>query len=150
MKAIIEATQTKITEITAFNYVDENWGQLDYYSQHPPVKWPCALIDIQAMKYSNIGMDKTATPQNRQMGEFLLEIRVANLKLSNTSARAPQAQRANAHSIWDLIEEIHQKIQGFSPIPMCGKLIRVGMNKVDHDDGVQEYSIIYSGTMNNI
>ena len=43
---LLDSIKTKISEISEIKYIDENWGQLDYYSAHPPVQWPCCLIDI--------------------------------------------------------------------------------------------------------
>lgn len=150
MKEIIENTQELLKIIPEAQYVDENWGQLDYYSPNFPVKWPCILIDVNNAVYSNVGMDKTATPMNRQMASYTLEIRIANVKLTKTSARAPQTQRDQARSIWVLIEEVHKKMQGFAPTSMCGKLIRLSTSRVAREDGVQEYVVLYSGSNNNV
>lgn len=150
MKSVIESIQTKLAAVAALKYIDEDWGQLDYYSPNFPVKWPCVLIDLPNDDFSDIGMDKTAVPQNRQMAEGLVSITVANMKLTNTSGRAPQLQKDQAWSIWDLIEDIHEQLQGFRPDAKCGKLIRRARRRVKRDDGVQEYTIIYSYSMNNV
>lgn len=150
MKAIIAAAQAHLTTIAAIKFVDENTGQLDFYSPNHPVKWPCALIDVVNAKYSNIGIDRLAVPQNRQMGEFTLEIRIADVKLTNTSAMAPQQQQNQARSIWDIIEDVHAIFQGFRPTEMCGKLIRTGINRVAREDGIQEYVLMYSGDVQNV
>lgn len=150
MKAIINATQTILSTVTGLKYVDENWGQLDYYSPNPPVQFPCGLIDIINSTFSNIGMDKTANPMNRQMNSFNLEIRIADYKLTNSSGRAPQPQKDNARHIFDLIEDIHTKLQGFRPTTMCGKLVRISQTRVMREDGIREYVIIYSGDIQNV
>lgn len=150
MISIIEKVQIQLATISSLAYVDENWGQLDHYTPNFPVKWPCALIDVSNAGFSNIGIDKTTEPMNRQEGTFHLEIRIANLKLSNTSHRAPQSQKDKAHSIWIEVEEVHKKIQGFEPTEACGKLIRVGLERVRRDDGVQEYVMTYSGSIYNV
>jgi hypothetical protein len=150
MKEIINAAQLKLGEIASIKFVDENTGQLDFYSPNPPVKFPCGLIDIVNTKFSNIGIDNTATPQNRQMGDFTLEIRIANLKLTNSSGMAPTPQQERARSIWDIIAEVHVKFQGFRPTTMCGKLIRTGINRVTREDGIQEYILLYSGDVQNV
>lgn len=149
MKEVIVATQAKLITLSAAKYVDENWGQLDYYSPNPPVQWPCILIDVSGIQFSNIGRDRSATPENRQQGEYNLELRIANLKLTNTSGRAPATQQAQARSIWDLVEEVHEMIQGFEPGAKFGKLIRTGMTRVAREDGVQEYAVYYRGKVDN-
>ena len=150
MKALIEAVQNLLEPTPGIKYVDENWGQLDYYSPNFPVQWPCILIDINSAQFSNIGMDKQLKPVNRQMSEYTLELRIANLKLTKTSAKSPQSQKDFARSIWTLIEEVHELVQGFEPDENCGKLIRTGISRVPREDGVQEYAVMYSGTMNNV
>ncbi|WP_234369146.1 hypothetical protein [Brumimicrobium mesophilum] len=138
------------TEVPAAKYVDENWGQLDYYSPNFPVQWPCILIDVNAANFTNIGKDRSATPENRQMGEFSLELRIANLKLTNTSYQAPTTQKTQARSIWTLIDEVHKVVQGFEPDVMFGKLIRTGWRRVPREDGVQEYAVYYRGKADNV
>ena len=39
MKALLEKIQQKVSEITELKYIDENWGQLDYYSPNMPVQY---------------------------------------------------------------------------------------------------------------
>ena len=109
-EAVIRNIQAKLTPVVGLNHVDEDWGQLDDYSPNFPVQWPCALIDTPLINFSNLGMDRTQTPRNRQMSDGIVSITVANLKLNNTSGRAPKFQKDNAWSIWSLINKIHQEL----------------------------------------
>jgi len=144
MKVVIDNVRTLLSTISELKYVDENTGQLDNYSPNFPVKWPCALIDIQSDIYTNKGRNPTKSPVNRQMSNFVLEIRIANLKLTNTSSRAPITQRDQAESIWTIIDAVHEKIQGYSPDPTISSFIRTARNRVMRDDGVQVYVITYT------
>ena len=54
MKALLEKIQEKLSEVEGLKYIDENWGQLDYYSPNMPVQYPCVLIDIGQVQYSNL------------------------------------------------------------------------------------------------
>lgn len=150
MEIIIQNIQTRLSEVAELKYIDEDWGQLDYYSPNFPVKWPCTLIDVPSANFSNLGTDKKATPINRQNAGATLSITVANMKLSNTSLHAPQTQKDNAWSVHGLIEKIHGKLQGFMPKENAGKLIRTGLERVKRDDGVQEYNISYSFDLYNV
>ncbi|WP_190304354.1 hypothetical protein, partial [Flavobacterium branchiophilum] len=100
MKQVLENILNKLSEVTELKYIDENWGQLDYYSPNMPVKWPCCLIDISDVNYSNLGVDRNAVPQNRQLGKATVKLTLANLKLTNTSMQAPQTQKDQAWLIW--------------------------------------------------
>lgn len=150
MITILQAIQEEIKKVPGMNYVDEDWGQLDYYSPNFPVQWPCALIDTASEQYSNVGRSIKETPVNRQMGDVLISITIANLKITNTSGMAPQLQKDNAWSIHALKEEVHKVIQGFKPAENAGALIRVSGNRVKRDDGVQEYTVRYSMGVTNV
>ena len=141
---LIKETTAILSTIPGLNYVDENTGQLDSYSPNFPVKWPCSLIDVSNADFTDIGSNKTANPINRQMGTVDLEIRVANLKLTNTSGAAPANQVQPAQSIHEIIQLIHEKIHGTRIISASGKAMRKKLQRVKRDDGVQEYIIIYS------
>lgn len=146
MKEIIRSIQDILQEeVPGLLHVDEDTGQLDYYSTNFPVKFPCGLIDITSVVYSDIIKSRRQEPVNLlQMGEASTTITIANQKLTNTSGFAPISQKDNAWSIYDLIEEVHTKLQGFNPTENCGALIRKSLNKIKRDDGVQEFAIVYS------
>mgnify|MGYP000935226070 CR=1 FL=1 len=150
MKQIILNIQSRLDSIPELNYVDEDWGQLDYYSPNFPVQWPCVLIDVPNASFSEIGKDRKAIPFQRQQAVIEFSFTVANLKLTNTSSQAPLSQKNNGWSIWDLIEDVHKKLQGFRPEGCSGVLIRTGSVRVKRDDGVQEYTITYNCGLNDV
>lgn len=150
MKELIQNTQERIAEVSELRYIDENWGQLDHYSPNMPVQWPCALIDVNNGRYSDIGRDNSKDPVNRQMGGIRVEIRIANLRMGNTSMQAPQSQKDLTWSIWDVIDDVHKKLHGFSPLGNCTGLIRESHARVIREDGVQEYAVIYSAELNDV
>ena len=150
MQTFLEAIQTKIATIPAFKYIDEDWGQMDSYSPNPPTQFPCALIDITNMNFSNIGKDNSANPINRQLGDGTVTFIVANVKLSNTSYRAPQSQKNNAWSIWTVIDDLHKAVHGWKPLSESGALMRTGLKRIRRDDGIQEYQITYTIGFANI
>ena|SRR5690606_35402905 len=144
MKTIIAEIQSRLVGNSNIKYVDENWGQLDYYSPNFPVKWPCVLIDIADARFSDIGRDNSKVPAARQIGSLVIELRIANLRLTNTSGQAPRLQQLQARSIHDLIEEVHATLHDWSPVDHCTKLVRQSQTRVKRDDGVQEYAVRYS------
>ena len=153
---MIEIIQSCTSELDALvtdnhlKYVDEDWGQLDDYSPNFPVKWPCALINVEAAEYSNIGRNNQGIPANKQIADYRMIVTVANMKLSNSSSKAPQSQKDKAWSIYNLLDLVHEKLQGHTPSEHYGPLIRTGMRRIRRDDGVQEYQMIYSGTAYNV
>ena len=83
MKEILKNIQAKITEVQTVKYVDEDWGQLNLFPGDFPVQFPCVLFDIKDGQFENIGADRIATPKERQLGRFSLELCIAKMKLSN-------------------------------------------------------------------
>jgi hypothetical protein len=150
MKVVLQNIQDILMTIPTLKYVDEDWGQLDDYSPNPPTKFPLALIDIGNLQYSDIGKDKNAIPQNRQMATGTIVISIANLKLTNTSGKAPQSQKDKAWSIWDIVESVHGKLHGVAVGGSAGAMMRTAMRKVKRDDGIQEYEVTYTIGMSNV
>ena len=150
MKALLEKIQQKVSEIAELKHIDENWGQLDYYSPNMPVQYPCALIDVQQVQFTDLGKDITKKPLQRQIGTVQIKITVANMRLTNSSMQAPRRQKEEVWVIWGIIEKIHQQLHGVSLLPNVSPLIRTSQNRTLRDDGLQEYEVYYSCEMQNI
>lgn len=150
MIEIIAGIQEQLQSIESIQYVDEDWGQLDYFSPNFPVKFPCVLIDIQNADYSDIGRDENAKPINRQVADINISLTVANMRLTNTSGMASTFQKEQVRSLHNLIEEIHIKLHGKKANELTGVLSRKSLNRIKRDDGVQEYNIIYYLSVTNV
>lgn len=143
MKTLLAQIQQRLDEIETLKYIDENWGQLDYYSPNAPVQYPCVLIDVQQVQFTNLGKDITKKPVQRQIGQVTIKITVANMRLTNSSMQAPRQQKEEAWAIWSIMEQVHQKLHGVSVLPNVSALIRSSQNRTLRDDGVQEYEVFY-------
>lgn len=150
MKQLLQNIQNRLAEIPELQYIDEDWGQIDYYSPNMPVKWPCCLIDIQSGQFSNISKDMSKRPRDRQNASFVVKISLANMRLTNTSYLAPKGQKDNAWAIFELVEKVHQKLHGFSPLENCSKMLRTSFGRTQRDDGVQEYAVMYEFEAHNV
>lgn len=151
MKEVFDSLRTQIATSNLIKHVDEDWGQLDMMP-NPPVKFPCALISISSGRFTDVGMDRTQTPMNRQQGVFTVTIRVATKKLSNSSALAPVGQKNNSMAIFDAIQEVHSLIHGWYPnaTSHVGKFMRESIQNENRDDGIQEYVVSYSVGVSDI
>lgn len=137
MKQIIQNTQDKLASVTALKYIDQDWGQMDYFP-NPPVKFPCALIDIQSVQYTNTG-------ELIQQGTAIIVIRLFNLKISNSSKESPQSQKDNAKKIWQLIEDVNKAIHGQKFLQAgYGVPIREQMRRTKREDGCYQTELYYS------
>lgn len=141
MEEVLAPLQQRIIDkVAALKYVDENWGQLDYYSANPPVQWPCCLIDIGTVVWKNMG-------NRQQQGVATITLYVANLKLTNTSGRAPAGQRNKAWEVHRIINEVHQAVHQYKPYEGSSLLYRKTTARLPRDDGIQQYVIIYECTV---
>jgi len=136
-KLIADIKDRLVNKVQTLKYIDEDWGQLDYYNPNQPTKWPCVLIDISQAVWANEG--KLIQP-----GLVQVSIRVADMRISNSNIKAPEAQRINAQGIFDQMTFIHQALHGWTADSMNGPLTRTLTRKVKRDDGIREFEMIYS------
>lgn len=138
MKKLLQDIQARIiAQVPTLKYVDEDWGQLDYYNPNPPTKFPCCLIDSTQASWSN-------QARNLQMGTVEITITVANLRLSNSSGAAPTNQKAKSFEIYDTLNQVFQALQGWSGDKSYSKLIRLRSSKKKREDGVRIYETVFS------
>lgn len=127
--------EAKVPELL---YIDEDWGQLDYYDKFPPVKFPCALVDIQNGQFSNDG-------ELQQRGTLTIVVKLYLLKLSNTSNNAPQSQKDEAKKGWHIYEKLNKALHGQNFLQRgFATPIRQSMQRVKRTDGIYERDIVYT------
>lgn len=138
MEDILQDVQAKLqAEVPALKYVDEDWGQLDYYYPHPPVQWPCALIDVTQATWSNAG-------NLQQLGLIQVKVRVGDLKLTNSSGKASIGQKTTAFAIFATLKNIYKALHGWSDSDAYSALIRVSNTRIKRDDGVRIYEVVFT------
>ena len=118
-------------------YVDMDWGQLDNYPQHPPAGFPCALLDVRSLNYSDAGNQK-------QIGLADIEVRIADVVLNNSSSAAPATQRANALRNLRLYDAVFQFLHGWVPPNIdYGPLTRISGSRTKRADGIREMRMVF-------
>lgn len=138
MKKLITDIQGRLmAAVPTLKYVDLDWGQLDFYYPNPPVQWPCALIDIMQAGYSNAA-------HRTQLGLLQVAINIADLKLSNSSGKAPQNQKDNALKIYDLMKDVFVALQGWTGDKSYTGLIRERYSKRSREDGITIHQLVFS------
>jgi hypothetical protein len=150
MKEILDSIQNRLDTVEGLNYVSEDWGQLEEYGRDIPAKFPLCLVDVQAATYSDIGQDRTASPQNRQEGVIRFTLKFADLRLGNANQKAPQVQKDSAWRIHEIIDKAHVKLHGFRPVPEHGALMRRDRRKFKRGDGVLHHELTYEMALHNV
>lgn len=134
MKQIFLDIQTQLDTIDELKTIDKNWGQLNY--ENPPIKFPCVLLDIADVNYSQLG-------QLAQQAEGNIEITVANMRLTNSNFRNPNNDAS--YAVFDIMDDIHQLLHGWSN-GTIGRLIRTNLQKVATDSNYEIYKMTYRTT----
>lgn len=131
MKQIFLSIQSELSRVSTLKHIDKNWNQLNY--EQPPVKWPCALLDIANVEYSQLG-------HLHQSALSDVEVTVADMRFTNTSLRNPN--REDGFDIFTLLDEIHQALQGFAPAN-AQPLVRTNLQKVETGYNYEVYRMTY-------
>lgn len=99
-----------IDEVPEILFVEQNFGQLDDYSNggRPPVQYPCALIDFQNFGFENMG-------ENTQRAEGDITITLAFAQHGQTHNGQPDAWREAALNYYDIEWKLHKALQGWAP-----------------------------------
>jgi len=104
-ESISERLKANVPEL---NWIDWDWGQLEVLEQEYPIQFPCALIDIQSIDWSNAG-------NNLLTGNTNINIRVAFDIYEDThvAVGVTAPQREYAFERMKLLNKITSWLQGF-------------------------------------
>lgn len=137
MKQILSAVMQRLQEqVPELQYIAEDWGQLDYYEDVPPVKFPCALVSVSSIDFEGETLDiRHAT--------LTLLIRVADAPSASGTMAAPNSYRNRAFAIFDLMDAIGGSLYGF-----CGddEFNEIEQKKITHynrEDAIREYAMLF-------
>ncbi len=111
-------------------YIDQDLGQLENYEMRPPVAWPCALIDIEDVIFSDFG-DNLG-----QNAEGFVQIRVGQQQYSPANKLAPKAIRDMALKYYDTEQEVFEALHGFTA-PGFSKLLRRAVKNEQRNDDLR-------------
>lgn len=132
IKEILQSVQTQLGDnVPELKYVDKDWGQLSH--AQPAVKFPCMLLDIEDVSYSQIA-------KGGQMADTQITLTIADSRLTSSSLTAPKKE--DAYKVIDLIEKVHTVLQNFTN-GNYAPLFRTSLKKVLADSGKECYKIVY-------
>ena len=132
---ILNDIQSRLMEkVPAIRYVDEDWGQLEY--DQPPVQFPCALIDVDGFDFRQLGVLE-------QKGEGAIYVRIADMRLSNTSGQAPDNQKQQSAELHAILHDVFKALHGFTAGDYSA-MIRQSIKRVRRTDTMREYLMTFA------
>lgn len=139
MKQYITSLIDLLSSIDAVKYADVDWGQMD--QENPPVRYPAVLVSLDEINYTDLA-------HGDQLAEASLTITVAQERLSRSSARAKQASRIAAATIYDTIDAVQNALVHWRPQEIqVQRLTRLSCQRVRQDErGVDVYTVAYRTT----
>ncbi len=120
-------------QVPALKYIDKDWGQFSF--PQPPVKYPCALIDLDSIDYTQ------AAHQDR-LATATIAITIADQRLRRSSALAPAHN--DAYNIFDLLEQVMAALDGLTIPGTCQQLTRSNLRKDLGDDSHDIYTVTFT------
>lgn len=136
MKHILSAVMERLSEsVPDLRYIAEDWGQLDFYNEAPPVKFPCALISVSNIKF------ESQTFEERRATMTIL-IRVADAPAVNGTPAAPESYRERAFAILELMEQIGDCLSGFGGEEF-NELEQKTITHYTREDAIREYAMLF-------
>jgi len=139
MKHIISDIEGRLeSQVPLLKYIAQDWGQLSLYTHgdRPPVKFPCALVDIQSGQFSNDG-------NLVQEGLLQIVITVADMT-QNVSRKAPVDLTAYEMRIYDIMQDIYKVLQGWSGGTDYSGLVRTSFGRAIRSDGIRMRTMTFT------
>ena len=119
MEEIIKAILQKLHEVKELNFIDINFGQLSL--ENPAVGFPCALIDVQHIDYSNI-------IGTAQVAEASISVTLAFEIFAPTSYGTPEQQQALGLQHYNIIKKVASALHNWGQPPFS-RLCRTSIQR---------------------
>ena len=134
MKQIFLSIQDRLsTMVPALRYIDKNWNQLNM--PQPPVQWPCCLIDLDSIDYSQ-------TSSADRLADATIILTVATQHTVRSSAKA--TTKADAYDILDVLESVIEALDGWRVPDTTQALIRTRLAKAYSDQSYDVYTLTFT------
>ena len=136
MKHILQAVMERLQEqVPDLRYIAEDWGQLDFYNEAPPVKFPCALISVSNIKFEShtVGC---------RWATMTILIRVADAPAVSGTMAAPETYRNRAFAIFDLMDTIGNVLYAFGGDEF-NELEQKTITHYSREDAIREYAMLF-------
>lgn len=134
MKQIFLSIQDRLsTMVPALRYIDKNWNQLNM--PQPPVQWPCCLIDLDNIDYSQ-------TSSSDRLASATINLMVGTQHAVRSSAKA--TTKADAYYILDVLESVMEALEGWRVPSTTQALTRTRLAKAYSDQSYDVYTLTFT------
>lgn len=134
MKQIFLNIQDRLSSLVpALRYIDKNWGQLNI--PQPPVQWPCCLIDLDSIDYSQAA-------DRCRLADASISLIIADRHSVRSSAEAPS--KSNAYDILDTITAVIEALEGYRVPDTTQALTRTRLQKTYSDQSYDVYTLTFT------
>ncbi len=134
MKHIFLNIQNRLaSKVPTLQYIDRNWNQLRY--DQAPIKWPCALIDLDSIDYSQAA-------DCVRIAEASISIIIADQVLTRSSMHAPS--KNNAYDILDILSAVIEALEGYRIPDTTQALSRTHLEHSYSDKGHDIYTLTFT------
>ncbi len=110
MKDLFLKLTDKLKAVPTIKWVDSDEGQLEF-PEHPPVQFPCALIDVEFPDCEDIH-------ETEQQVTALITIRLAFKPSGRSNSAVPVLQRTKAFERFDTTKAVFKALQGWEDAEM--------------------------------
>lgn len=134
MKQIFLNIQDRLAvQVPALRYIDKNWNQLNL--PQPPVQWPCCLIDIDNIDYSQ-------TSGSDRLADATISLTIATQHTVRSSTKAPS--KSDAYDVLDVLESVMETLEGWRVPDTTQALTRTRLAKAYSDQSYDVYTLTFS------
>lgn len=138
---IIQDLQDMLSDrLSGARYIGKDWGQLAF--EHPPVKWPCVLLDIEQVEPRPLnGRDEHDVT--------IVVLTVANQRIASGSSTSTQASKEKSAETLDLTDDVHLLVRNYAaPGAEYNALQFLSFSKVYEYPGIEAYAMRYRTSYN--
>ncbi len=138
---IIQDLQDLLSDgLSGIKYIGRDWGQLAY--DHPPVRWPCVLIDIEHVEPRSLS-------DLNEHDEAIVVLTVANQRIASGSSTSPQASKEKSVETMDLTDDAQLLVRNYAaPGAEYNALQFLSFDKVYEYPGIEAYAMRYKTRYN--
>ncbi|MBS0647376.1 MAG: hypothetical protein JSR97_12425 [Verrucomicrobia bacterium] len=123
--AIIDRLKVKAPSL---RFIAQDIGQLEHYEIRPAVSWPCCLMDIEQLQYSDVN------DSNLQLAQGSVSLRIGMVKYTDSNNLVPTNVMENALKYYEVENEVFAALHGWKPQGFGAMLRRSTVTERREDD----------------